>query len=1268
MYFIDKNIKKEVSISEWKFYSMITSDFGLPAQASIKCTLFDLWLPYPPMNKYKEISRYFQISKQYLCETTTINKSGTHQVHLYEMPEEKDLVSSLLDHGIGQRNSVIMSTTSTEYPYDSKILVGQTFLAYIIQIDESTTFFQPEPHSVDVLEQEIQDYLTSITSASTLNNHQTIFDQPYCLAKYNAKWYRAFIKHHKHKNVVVFLIDYGYEVEVSCTQVMPLNESLLRYCRKSIKCKVNNVSYFIPTEKTIYIVKPFSVSSNGILNINVTISEKNQYFPIPVLRNFEKVVVNCIEDDIVYMSRVNGYEEIVKLSNQIKNNINPWHPNINVGDVCILKDTYRVVIEERMIDRVNFRSIDYGFRGSVQETACLKTIRLPNYPGYSIQAKIHSNIPFLNQYYIVKMTVEKDGSLLVLFPEPCAYEVPSGLDHIHGSQSVSSTIFQSKARVTYYETDNIWIVPEQYFSIADTIKVELEKIVCDLMPMKKRSGMLCAACDSNENRWYRVLLETDLNQAMCVDTGKTFRMSSNPKKLPDSLEILPNCAIPCLLNTAAGDLSADVRKLSPTEIVLCEFEHCGRPPIRVTILNFSTTLNDINEVESSRNLRRDYGDKVNNEENQQKISKQKKNFSEEDIIQSNFKLSSSTCNNKNGNTDGNSLIPPGKVVKPNVGDMWTVSVPFYESLDCFYLQNQSNDKLLKWVFNNLQNLPSDDSAIYETKVDDVVAALDDNDKNWYRAKVVKISDNFEDCEGSVERSWIVTFIDYGNTKTTRRIRRMPAELFQVKPMGHLCYLKNATEITVVNELSRGDLYDVVDEYLSADLMSVKFHSKTVPYAVTLTRRGRDLLDSLNALIWYGLLPGRDDNDPVEAARRIALADYPLDGLPLVSVGPVYSIHNFYVEMEQHVCVKNTVNDIIKRTTCHKNIVVMVNKPTVGQLVIAKSQIDGQWYRARVLHYVDKNTVNNEVEQEQIVDVSNKVEDKKQQIHQLKETENERSNELWFKCYMLDLGIYEICSEFAKLDSQLLNIPPAKALCSLHLQKAIHDAFLDSVNEGFADEMTLYRGHVPITVHPVDELRLITAEATHVSVVDLRIDGLSMAAVIKPYYVEIHNARDLNAFVAQLVTPDRVKVAEVLCATKKFTPVRLLQPGYLYVAVHEGQYKRVRYFGNRSVVRNNSGDSINCHDVELVDEALQLITVDHLFALPKSIETAKTLAISCSLGVDKQYYCTQKFRDLCKNGWTKFTMVIVKHDDVNGHKVDLFRNFENIKVLIAADSV
>jgi hypothetical protein len=323
---------------------------------------------------------------------------------------------------------------------------------------------------------------------------------------------------------------------------------------------------------------------------------------------------------------------------------------------------------------------------------------------------------------------------------------------------------------------------------------------------------------------------------------------------------------------------------------------------------------------------------------------------------------------------------------------------------------------------------------------------------------------------------------------------------------------------------------------------------------------------------------------------------------VVCIEPIISIKNFYVETE----FSSEINKNIRTIIDNKKNWISVLHPKKDEIVIAKITLDNKLYRARFLmHYEDCKV---------------------------------------YKCFLIDCGTIVDCTEFFEPCDYLQTAPPVKIHCSLNALHTIKDSLLESLTISFIDELAEYSNDLKT----MDIIKIGSA-----CIVDLEIKGLKMSKVIKPCEVTVVDIKHINLFKIRLNTTGMRKIIDVLRCVKKLSIVSNPKIFELYIAKIGDHNKRVRFMDY-----NNLG-----FEVILVDEKPNKFIVNQLFELPKSIRNTQTTDIFCSLGLNKQKYSEKKFIDICDNGKTKFLMVVIKNNDIEGHIVKLFLKYQDVTTMI-----
>ncbi|XP_022161595.1 uncharacterized protein LOC111027510 [Myzus persicae] len=451
----------------------------------------------------------------------------------------------------------------------------------------------------------------------------------------------------------------------------------------------------------------------------------------------------------------------------------------------------------------------------------------------------------------------------------------------------------------------------------------------------------------------------------------------------------------------------------------------------------------------------------------------------------------------------------------------------------------------------------------------------------------------------------VSYIDFGTSKVSvTEYKDLPKELASIKPMAYRCYFKKVLQEDEYI-LSVKDLFDSIYNYYGSCQITATFLSNKDPYLVTLSHNGKDVFDILYSLVWDGIVPSKS-NDPINLAKHKMLNQmFSKSKIEVVRVEPIFSINHFYVETEFSYQIGKTIGTEIKNQT--KWIPVL--HPEEGQIVIGKNTNDLKLYRARVIK------------------------------------KNQDSEE--HTCFLIDCGKFENCFEMFEPSVYLQTAPPVKIHCSLNVSINVSDQILESMNLAFINEIAECE-------EKSKTMKIKKNENT--CLIDLEISDLNIIQVIKPYIVRVLSIKNCNSFKVRLNSFGAQKISDVLNSTIKFFPISNPELFQLYVVKIDKQYKRVKYMG-----KHKRG-----FKVIIVDGVPDRVVVNEIYALPKSIMNVKTTDLYCSLGL--KYitdYSNKLFIDICKNGNTKFKMVVITNDHINDHIVKLFLDSKDVTSMICS---
>ncbi|XP_050419577.1 maternal protein tudor-like [Adelges cooleyi] len=438
----------------------------------------------------------------------------------------------------------------------------------------------------------------------------------------------------------------------------------------------------------------------------------------------------------------------------------------------------------------------------------------------------------------------------------------------------------------------------------------------------------------------------------------------------------------------------------------------------------------------------------------------------------------------------------------------------------------------------------------------------------------------------------VQFVDYGNTETTSNIKRLPDELVKVLPLAHPCVLDNidSEEQVLLNNYG---MAEVIADFMSYNDMILEFLNNSKPHIIKMTWDGRNIKEILNNMIAFGITR--------QIYEKLKTFDQ-LGSKQPVTIINIQSIGEFYVQTEVDKNLKSQVDDELNgNTTWHPVVDVKVGKEAV-----AKSVEDNSWYRIRVL-----------------------------EVH----------DDVLCTCYFVDYGTQGMCSDFYEAQGIVESTPPTIKRCMLNMTDDHKRFFGESLMKSFVDEMKMCQEQ---------SITMSIVKAGEPCVVDIEVDGVHLADILKPLAVVVTQITHVNALTVQLVTAGRRGILNQLNKVKSLNLVKSPKVGKLYAAYINASWVRVKLekIGQKKMMV-----------ATLVDFAGEMAEVDQLFSLPEHIANAKTMMLHCSLGLDELLYSTIKLRSLCNNGTTEFTMIITAHNVQSGHTVDLYKDNVNVSGMI-----
>lgn len=190
---------------------------------------------------------------------------------------------------------------------------------------------------------------------------------------------------------------------------------------------------------------------------------------------------------------------------------------------------------------------------------------------------------------------------------------------------------------------------------------------------------------------------------------------------------------------------------------------------------------------------------------------------------------------------------------------------------------------------------------------------------------------------------------------------------------------------------------------------------------------------------------------------------------VVNIGSILSTEHYFIELKSNNKLSIKIRTNVEN---EKNKISVINHKN-GKLVIARKNKSTKLYRARV---VIKCATGNK-----------------------------------YKCFLIDCGIFEDCSEFFELNDYLQTVPPVKIHCSSNLSTIYNADLLEIISLSFIDG---------IDNCVIDTINMQLIEVGSPCIINIKIMDLKISDIIKPYTVTIsrtNNVIGINYFKALLVS-------------------------------------------------------------------------------------------------------------------------------------------------------
>lgn len=285
----------------------------------------------------------------------------------------------------------------------------------------------------------------------------------------------------------------------------------------------------------------------------------------------------------------------------------------------------------------------------------------------------------------------------------------------------------------------------------------------------------------------------------------------------------------------------------------------------------------------------------------------------------------------------------------------------------------------------------------------------------------------------------------------------------------------------------------------------------------------------------------------------------------------------------------------------------INDSLIGSIVVTCSQsLNGAWYRAKVEHIISGGTS--------------------------------------AYCYLLDLGIYEECSQFYKPTNFLRECPPLVRRCSLYtplLEGKESEIWYSNIDDIFKDILTIDC--------PKFEMTII--EDGDPCVVIIWLEKACVNDMLNPIFVQILHASSLTDFKITSISANQRAVTKLL-ESDNIPKVCVANPivNHFYLTDINSKLKRVKF-------ETNGGIKYLVTDI---DDTLDIISVPVLYEVPESICDIPIFTMACSLIYDLSEEGTYSLNKFQKLAYSKVTFIMCMITESKGKAPNLVRLYYNNK--------
>jgi len=291
----------------------------------------------------------------------------------------------------------------------------------------------------------------------------------------------------------------------------------------------------------------------------------------------------------------------------------------------------------------------------------------------------------------------------------------------------------------------------------------------------------------------------------------------------------------------------------------------------------------------------------------------------------------------------------------------------------------------------------------------------------------------------------------------------------------------------------------------------------------------------------------------------------------------------------------------------------INPSMIGSIVITSSQVSKCWCRAKI--------------------------------------DNVLTDQTGAYCYLIDYGLYEVCTEFYKPTDFLLACPPIVRRCMLYAPQfdgKENEIWYPDIDMMFKDILTIDDLKFYMTIKEDGDPCVITLQLTA--------NNMDLSDILSPVYVKVTYVHSLTDFKIRVVCPKQKTLIELLEGDNDIPMELVKNPiiGNLYVVKIKSKFKRIKYEalgGIKYVVID-------------IDDTLDVLSVDSLYEIPEKIRDCPLFTMTCSFILnDKETYSLSIFKRLANPKLTFIMCIITESDGIAPNLIKLYYNNKDVLDII-----